>query len=179
MSLICILDLADLIVTWRHRQKTRRQRHCMERRTFYLPITATYGVPVSACCHISNQLRLTNSCFPWILWINFPQSYATQTFSKTTITNRDLTENNGISAKIWLRDYYKAMFNGILLHYCEQIKTAFVKLTLNISLYQDVGNEYINIKPKRWIRFFLGSLRANSDPFRFDNRNSIFEEGDE
>ena len=26
---------------------------------------------------------------------------------------------------------------------------------------------------------FLGSLRANSDPFRFHNRNSIFEEGDE
>ena len=26
---------------------------------------------------------------------------------------------------------------------------------------------------------FLGSLRANSDPFRFHNRNSIVEEGDE
>ena len=105
MSLICILDLADLIVTWRHRQKTRRQRHCMERRTLYLPVTATYRVPVSACCHLSNQLRLTNSCFAWILWINFPQSYATQTFSKTSMTNRDLTENNGISSKIWLTHF--------------------------------------------------------------------------
>ena len=26
---------------------------------------------------------------------------------------------------------------------------------------------------------FLGSLRANSNPFRFDNRNSIFEEVEE
>ena len=71
MSLICILDLAGLIVTWRHRQKTRRQRHCMECRTFHLPVTATYRVPVSACCHLSNQLRLTNSCFAWILWLIF------------------------------------------------------------------------------------------------------------
>ena len=134
MSLICILDLAGLIVTWRHRQKTRRQRHCMERRTFYLPVTATYRVPVSACCHLSNQLRLTNSCFAWILWINLPQSYATQTFSKTSMTNRDLTENNGIWAKIWFPDYYKTKFSGILLHYCEHNIKAFVTLTLNIII---------------------------------------------
>ena len=154
MSLICILDLADLIVTWRHRQKTRRQRHCMERRTFHLPVTATYRVPVSACCHLSNQLRLTNSCFAWILWINLPQSYATQTFSKTSMTNRDLTENNGIWAKIWLHDYYMQCSVAFWSTTANK-KKAFVKLTLNISLYQDVGNEYINIQAKRWIRYIF------------------------
>ena len=119
MSLVCILDLADLIVIWRHRQKTRRQRNFTERRTFYLPDTATYRVPVSACCHLSNQLRLTNICFAWILWSNLPQSYANQTFSKTSMTNRDLTENNGIWAQIWLPDYNKTMFGGILLYSSE------------------------------------------------------------
>ena len=74
MSLVCILDLADLIVIWRHRQKTRRQRNFTECRTFYLPVTATYRVPVSACCHLSNQLRLTNICFAWILWSNLPKA---------------------------------------------------------------------------------------------------------
>ena len=92
MSLVCILDPADLIVILRHRQKTRRLRNFTERRTFYLPVIATYRVPVSACCHLSNQLRLTNSCFAWILWSNWLQSYATQTFSNTSMTNRDLTE---------------------------------------------------------------------------------------
>ena len=119
MSLVCILDLADLLVIWRHRQKTRRQRNFTERRTFYLPDTATYRVPVSACCHLSNQLRLSNSCFALILWSNLPQSYATQTFSKTSMTNRDLTENNGILAVTCVPDYNKTMFGGILLHSIE------------------------------------------------------------
>ena len=141
MSLICILDLADLIVTWRHRQKTRRQRHCMERRTFHLPVTATYRVPVSACCHLSNQLRLTNSCFAWILWINLPQSYATQTFSKTSMTNRDLTENNGIWAKIWLHDYYM------------QCSVAFWSTTANKKkVISEVDFKYIPISRRRkWV----------------------------
>ena len=56
--LMCILDLVDLIVIWRHSQKTRRRRHCAERRTFYLPVTATYRVLGSACCPLSNQLKL-------------------------------------------------------------------------------------------------------------------------
>ena len=119
MSLVCILDLADLIVIWRHRQKTRRQRNFTERRTFYLPDTATYRVPVNACCRLSNQLRLTNCCFAWILWSNLPESYATQTFSKTSMINRDLTENNGIWAQTCILDYYKTMFGGILLHSSE------------------------------------------------------------
>ena len=140
MSLICILDLADLIVTWRHRQKTRRQRHCMERRTFYIPLIATYRVPVSVCCHLSNQLRLTNSCFAWILWINLPQSYATQTFSKTSMTNRDLTENNGIWAKIWLRDYYK------------QSSVAFWSTTAGKKGICEVDFKYILISRRRkWV----------------------------
>ena len=41
------------------------------------------------------------------------------------------------------------MFSGILLHYYEEKIKAFLKLILNISLYQDVGNEYINTQAKR------------------------------
>ena len=112
-----------------------------ERRTFYLPVIATYRVPVSACCHLSNQLRLTNSCFAWILWSNLPQSYATQTFSKTSMTNRDLTENNGIWAQTWLPDYYKTMFGGVLLH---SSKT-------NQAICQ-VGYQYIPVSiHRKWV----------------------------
>ena len=131
MSLVCILDLADLIVIWRHRQKTRRQRNFTERRMLYLPVTATYRVPVSTCCHLSNQLRLTNSCFAWILWSNLPQSYSTQTVSNTSMTNRDLTENNGIWAQTCLPEYYTTMFGGILLH-SSRIKSRHLSSWLSI-----------------------------------------------
>ena len=58
------------------------------------------------------------------------------------------------------------MVSGILLH-CREKISAFLKLTINISLYQDVGNVYINIQANYLISYILRKLRAILDPFRF------------
>ena len=57
------------------------------------------------------------------------------------------------------------MVSGILLH-CREKISAFLKLTINISLYQDVGNVYINIQANYLISYILRKLRAILDPFR-------------
>ena len=50
---------------------------------------------------------------------------------------------------------------------------AFLKLTINISLYQDVGNNYINIQAKCVISYVLRNFRAIIDPFRF-NKSTLY-----
>ena len=64
-----------------------------------------------------------------------------------------------------------------MLHYCEHNIKAFVTLTLYISLCQTSEMSISIFKLRFESDTFLGSLRANSDPFRFHNR--FFEEGDE
>ena len=68
-----VLNLADLIIIWHHRQKSRRLRRCTEHRMYIL--TLTCRVPVNAWRHLLNQLRLINSNYAWILWSNLPLHY--------------------------------------------------------------------------------------------------------
>ena len=68
-----------------------------------------------------------------------------------------------------LNHYFPNIIKQWPVAFCSIVEkkiTTFLKLTINIFMYEDVGNEYINIQANCLISYILRKLRAILDPFR-------------